>query len=175
VFGVSGAACLVPRDVYEELGGLDADFFASHEDVDFSYRAQLRGYRVVYVPDAIVRHAGSATMGHMSARQVFYGQRNLEWVYLKNTPASLLLRTLPAHALYVCASAVHFASVGRLAPFLLAKWAALRGAPAMWRKRRAVQRTRRSDPARMARLMERHWMALKWREKAFDRRVARRA
>ena len=63
VFGVCGAACLMPKAVFDELGGFDEDFFASHEDVDLSYRARLRGYRCRYVPDAIVRHHGSATLG----------------------------------------------------------------------------------------------------------------
>jgi len=56
VFGVCGAACLMPRKIFEEIGGFDEDFFASHEDVDLSYRARLLGYRVRYVPAAIVRH-----------------------------------------------------------------------------------------------------------------------
>ena len=83
VFGVCGAACLMPKAVFDELGGFDDDFFASHEDVDLSYRARLRGYRCRYVPDAIVRHHGSATLGTISKFAVFHGQRNLEWVFLQ--------------------------------------------------------------------------------------------
>ena len=63
VFGVCGAACLMPTAVFDELGGFDEDFFASHEDVDLSYRARLLGYRCRYVADAVVRHHGSATLG----------------------------------------------------------------------------------------------------------------
>ena len=114
VFGVCGAACLVSRQVFEELGGFDEDFFASHEDVDLSYRARLRGYRCRYVADAIVRHHGSATLGRGSVSAVFHGQRNLEWMYLKNTPASLLVRTLPGHLVYNAASAAYFARMGHL-------------------------------------------------------------
>src|SRR4029434_4374780 len=33
VFGVCGAACLMPKAVFDELGGFDEDLFASHEDV----------------------------------------------------------------------------------------------------------------------------------------------
>ena len=90
VFGVCGAACLMPRRVFDELGGFDEDFFASHEDVDLSYRARLLGYRCRYVADAVVRHHGSATIGRVSGFAVFHGQRNLEWLYVKNTPISLL-------------------------------------------------------------------------------------
>ena len=95
VFGVCGAACLMPKRVFDELGGFDEDFFVSHEDVDLSYRARLLGYRCRYVADAVVRHHGSATIGRVSGFAIFHGQRNLEWLYVKNTPPSLLLTTLP--------------------------------------------------------------------------------
>lgn len=168
VFGVCGAACLISRQVFEELGGFDEDFFASHEDVDLSYRARLRGYRCRYVADAIVRHHGSATLGRGSASAVFHGQRNLEWMYLKNTPGSLLIRTLPGHLLYTAASAAYFARVGRLGVFLKAKLAAVRGLPQVVRKRAAIQRTRTVDARAIEEHLERRWLSAKVREKDFD-------
>src|SRR6185436_15256691 len=142
VFGDCGAACLMSKRVFDELGGFDEDFFASHEDVDLSYRARLLGYRCLYVADAVVRHHGSATIGRVSDFAIFHGQRNLEWLYLKNTPASLLT-TLPGHVVYVAAAAVHFTRAGALGAFVRAKVAALAGLPKALRKRRQVQRTRR--------------------------------
>src|SRR4029079_19564633 len=100
VFGVCGAACLMPKRVFDELGGFDEDFFVSHEDVDLSYRARLLGHRVRYVADAVVRHHGSATLGLVSEFSVRNGQRNAEWMYLKNTPLWILVRTLPGHLFY---------------------------------------------------------------------------
>ncbi len=172
VFGVSGAACLMPRRVFDELGGFDEDFFASHEDVDLSYRARLLGYRCRYVPGAVVRHHGSATLGRVSEFAVFHGQRNLEWVFVKNTPASLLLRTLPAHALYTAAACLHFARAGRLGPFLRAKVAALGALGGTLRKRAQVQRTRRVGAEAIVPLLEPRWLALKRREKRFDTGLA---
>lgn len=172
VFGVCGAACLIARQVFEELGGFDRDFFASHEDVDLSYRARLRGYRCRYVADAIVRHHGSATLGRMSEFAVFHGQRNLEWLYFKNTPASLLVRTLPGHLLYNAAAAVHFARLGLLGPFLRAKGAALAAAPRVWRKRALVQDSRRVGADAIEPLLEKRWLTAKAREKHFDIRLA---
>jgi GT2 family glycosyltransferase len=168
VFGVCGAACLMPRTVFEELGGFDEDFFASHEDVDLSYRAQLRGYRCRYVAAAVVRHHGSATMGRVSAFAVFHGQRNLEWMYFKNTPASILVRSLPGHAMYNLAAAVHFARLGLFGTFVRAKIAALAGIPGVFRKRAAVQRTRRVAARVIWARLERRWLATKRREKQFD-------
>jgi GT2 family glycosyltransferase len=168
VFGVCGGACLMPRAVFEELGGFDEDFFTSHEDVDLSYRARLRGYRCRYVADAVVRHHGSATLGRVSRQAVFQGQRNLEWMYFKNTPGSLLLRTLPGHVLYNAAAALHFARLGLLGTFLRAKGAAVAGLPGLLRKRQTVQRTRRVGAAAIQPHLERRWLSIKRREKLFD-------
>jgi GT2 family glycosyltransferase len=168
VFGVCGAACLMPKAVFDELGGFDEDFFASHEDVDLSYRARLRGYRCRYVADAVVRHHGSATIGKVSAFAVFQGQRNLEWMYLKNTPASLLLRTLPGHLVYNAAAALHFIRLGLLGTFLRAKAAALAGLPTILAKRAAVQRGRRVGASAIEPHLESRWLTTKMREKRFD-------
>jgi GT2 family glycosyltransferase len=168
VFGVCGAACMMPKAVFDEIGGFDEDFFASHEDVDLSYRARLRGYRCRYVADALVRHIGSATLGTVSPFSVFHGQRNLEWMYVKNTPGSLLLKTLPGHVVYDVAAGVHFARIGMLGPYLRAKAAAIAGLPRMLRKRAAVQRARRVGAPAIAPLLDRHWLSTKLREKRFD-------
>ena len=175
VFGVCGAACLMPRTVFEELGGFDEDFFASHEDVDLSYRAQLRGYRCRYVAGAIVRHHGSATIGKLSEFAVFHGQRNLEWAYFKNAPASVLARSLPGHVIYNVAAGLHFARLGLFRAFVRAKIAALAAAPAIVRKRAAVQRTRRVVPSVIWARLERRWLATKRREKQFDAGLAESA
>lgn len=168
VFGVCGAACAMPRAVWDELGGFDERFFFSHEDVDLSYRARLLGYRCRYVADAIVRHHGSVTIGRASAMAVFHGQRNLEWVYAKNTPGGLLWKTLPEHLLYTLAAAMHFGRTGRMLPFLRGKLAALAGLPAVLADRSRVQRTRRVDATAIAELLDTGWVGVKRREKRFD-------
>ena len=168
VFGVCGAAFVLKKSLFDELAGFDEAFFASHEDVDLSYRARLLGHRVRYVPTAVVRHHGSATLGRVSEFSVFHGQRNLEWVYFKNSPASILWRTFPGHLLYNLAAAVYFLRAGRLWTFMRAKAAAVRGLPAIWRKRASVQRTRRVGAAAIWPLLERRWLSRKLGEKRFD-------
>jgi GT2 family glycosyltransferase len=175
VFGVCGAACLMPKKVFDELGGFDEDFFASHEDVDLSYRARLRGYRCRYVPDAVVRHHGSATLGTISGFAVFHGQRNLEWMFLKNTPGSLLLRTLPGHIVYNAAAAAHFTRLGLLGTFLRAKAAAVAALPAVMRKRAAIQGAALVGSDAIERYLDRGWLTTKVREKRFDVGLAEQA
>jgi GT2 family glycosyltransferase len=168
VFGVCGAAFMMPKALFDELGGFDDSFFASHEDVDLSYRARLNGYRCRYVADAVVRHHGSATLGRVSALAVFHGQRNLEWMYLKDTPGWLLARTLPGHVVYNVAAAVHFTRLGLLGTFVRAKAAAAAALPRVLRERARIQRARRVGPDAIWPLLERRWMSTKIREKRFD-------
>jgi GT2 family glycosyltransferase len=53
----SGACSLVRREVFEAIGGFDDDaFFLYCDDVDFSWRARLAGFRVVYEPRATCFH-----------------------------------------------------------------------------------------------------------------------
>src|SRR5262249_38213267 len=53
----TGAAVLVRRKAFEDLGGFDEHiFFMYCEDVDLSWKLWLRGWKCIYVPDAVVRH-----------------------------------------------------------------------------------------------------------------------
>ena len=166
VFGACGCAMVMKRELFEAVGGFDPAFFIFYEDVDLSYRAQLRGARCWYAADAVVHHAGSGTMGRQSVRAVYYGQRNLEWTWLKNTPGSLLARSFAAHAIYSIAGLAYYARQGLLWPALKGKLAALAGAPRVLRERRRVQERREPDTARLEVLLTRSWWRLKRLEKA---------
>lgn len=165
VFGACGCAMVMKRELFESLGGFDPSFFIFYEDVDLSYRAQLLGARCWYAADAVVRHAGSGTMGRQSSGAVFYGQRNLEWTWLKNTPGPLLARSFVSHALYSVAGVAYYAKQGLLWPALKGKLTALAGIGRVLGERRRVQRTRDADLARLEGLLTRSWWRLKRREK----------
>jgi GT2 family glycosyltransferase len=153
----------VRRALFEALGGFDESFFMVYEDVDLSYRARLAGAECLYVPAAVVHHAGSGSLGRESATAVYYGQRNLEWVWAKNTPARLLWRSALAHAVYSLAGMGYYATRGHGVTCVRAKAGALRGLPGvMARRRRTVVSV---TPDRIAEVLERHWFASKRREK----------
>jgi len=98
VFSACGAAMLIERALFLELGGFDERLFCYCEDVDLGYRLRLAGERVLVIPEAIVRHEGSAsTGGPRSDFAAFHGARNRLWVYVKDTPPALLWLTLPLH------------------------------------------------------------------------------
>lgn len=94
-FAPCGAAAMYPRELFLASGGFDERYFCYHEDVDIAFRLRLAGEHCQYVPDARVRHAGSAIAGRASVFAVFHGVRNGVWTYVKNMPGGLLLLTLP--------------------------------------------------------------------------------
>jgi GT2 family glycosyltransferase len=166
VFSPCGAACAIGRALFERVGGFDAAFQSVCEDVDLGYRVRLVGGRCLYVPAAVVRHAGSATLGVEAPGPIRLGQRNLEWVWWANTPAVLLVVTMPLHALYNLIAAIFFWRRGRLPAFLQGKREAVAG----WRhavaKRRRAQRMRRASTFRIAMAMTLPPLLGKWREKS---------
>ena len=67
---VVGTAMLVRRDAFDEVSGLDISFPVAYNDVDFCLKLRRAGWRVVYVPDAILIHKGSASYGsHQRGRE----------------------------------------------------------------------------------------------------------
>ncbi len=60
---VTGACCLVPRQLFLDLGGFDERYINGGEDVDFCYRARARGLKVLVANRSVVRHHVSASPG----------------------------------------------------------------------------------------------------------------
>jgi len=96
ILGPSGGAGMYRREIFERIGGFDEDFFMYFEDVDFSVRAQLAGYRCIYVPSAKIYHAEGGSSGSLPRSKNFFFARNSLWTVIKNYPASFLLRYSPA-------------------------------------------------------------------------------
>jgi len=100
-----GAAMLVRRSMFLELGGFDETFFMEWEDLDLCWRAWLRGWSSVYVPDASLRHrVGAVTSTDVAPRRSASSHHNLMRFALKCLPlrvaATVLLGELariPAH------------------------------------------------------------------------------
>jgi GT2 family glycosyltransferase len=90
VFFVSDCCCLYRRAMLDEIGLYDADFFAYAEETDLGWRAQLYGWKSIYVPDAIVYHHHSASSGSHSPFKAYLVERNRIWLALKNFPLWLL-------------------------------------------------------------------------------------
>ena len=154
VFGACGAAALYRRRMLDEVGLFDEDFGSYCEDADLSFRAQLAGYRCLYVPQAVVYHVGSAsTGGKRSATATRLGTRNSLLLLAKNLPLPVIPHLLPFFVAGQAARLLTAAATGTLRPHLEGLAEAARMLPAALRKRREVQRSRRITGAGVRRLL----------------------
>jgi N-acetylglucosaminyl-diphospho-decaprenol L-rhamnosyltransferase len=61
---VIGASMVVRRDVYQQLGGFDPDYFLYSEETDLCLRTRELGYAVGWMEDVVVRHIGGESEKH---------------------------------------------------------------------------------------------------------------
>lgn len=158
VFGASGCGVLLRRSMLDRIGLLDEDFFCIYEDGDLNFRARLAGFHCIYVPEALVVHRLHGTLGRLSKTYVYYGQRNMEYLYFKNMPGRLFWRYLPVHMLSNVLGFGYFILRGRPLQFMRAKLAFVWDLPKVLRKRRAVQNLRTVDDRTIESTLDRHWL-----------------
>jgi GT2 family glycosyltransferase len=87
---VLGSSMLIKREKYMELGGFDERYFAYGEESDLCWRAWLAGYKVLYVPSAVIFHKyGSTGGGRRSPFSIS--------LYVKNRHATLIKNLEPVN------------------------------------------------------------------------------
>lgn len=143
VFSASCGAALFRRSAFDDVGLFDGDLFAYFEDVDWGFRARLRGYTAIYVPEAVAYHMGSATMNRSPGRWSHLFPRNQIYIVLKNLPGGLLVRNLPRLLIAELRWLWRDLRGGLGRKHLEGWWQALGMVPLALRKRRAIQRGRR--------------------------------
>ena len=156
VFGITGAALLCSKEMLEDLcldqEYLDEDFFAYREDADLAWRAQLKGWKAVYEPQARAfhcRHVLPLGRRRLSALINYHSLKNRYLMRMKNLDPTVRWHCFPY---------MWLRDVGILAYVLCFEWSSLRAYREVWRlrhkfreKRRHVQGTRRAGPEDLAR------------------------
>lgn len=144
---IPGAALLIRRRTFWELGGFDPGYFAYLEDVDLCWRAWLAGYDVWVVPSVRAWHAyGASGGGRISPFRIRCMQRNR----YANMARLLAAGTLVAGV----ATSIGYDGYRMLEYAARREWAALRALclgtldaarrlPGWWRARGRVQTGRR--------------------------------
>jgi GT2 family glycosyltransferase len=142
IFGPCGGAALYSRELLDNVGLIDEDFFAYLEDVDLAWRARLAGWRCQYVPTAVVHHYHSATSRHVPSRKWRLLGRNKIAMILKNYPSPQLYR----YASIIFAYDVCIALLGLLvrgdASHILGRLEGAMKWRFWWHKRKSVQARR---------------------------------
>ena len=96
-----GCAYLIRRDLFQQLGGFDREFFMFADEFDLSWRVWISGHRAIAVPAARLHHRGAAQVNpagggaavefRTSDAKRFYANRNSLLALLKNARHVLLL------------------------------------------------------------------------------------
>lgn len=139
----SGACMLIRRELFEGLGGFDADYFAHHEEIDLCYRMRRAGYRLICQPESVVYHVGGGTLEYESPRKTLLNFRNNHQTLIKNERTSKLLWLLPLRISLDKVAAVMFLIDGypkNAAAVLKALWQTYSRLPSILRKRRSYRR-----------------------------------
>ena len=147
VFWVSGAAFCCRAEVFRELGGFDASFFAHMEEIDLCWRMRIAGRRVRIVPRSAVYHLGGGTLKAQSPAKVYFNHRNNLAMLFKCAPAPQRLLTAVVRPPLDALAALSYLAQGRWRNFCAvgrAWWWFLRHHRELARARRRIQATRRA-------------------------------
>jgi len=144
VFWATGACMIVRARLFHEMGGFDERFFAHMEEIDFCWRAQIAGYKIMCEPTSVVYHVGGGTLPNNNPHKLYYNYRNSLYMLYKNLPPKKRFFTFLVRLLFDSLSAVIYLCSGKFSFFSAVCRAHFR----FWRIRRSLQKSR--QPANAA-------------------------
>ena len=100
VFGPPAVAALYSREMLEEIGFFEQDFFAYYEDADLAFRARWAGWNCVLANKARVRHRHSETAKAIGLSKTYFLHKNRIRAFFRNWPLMSLIRNFPRMLLY---------------------------------------------------------------------------
>jgi GT2 family glycosyltransferase len=83
ILAASSGCSIIRREVFNQVGGFDSDYFIYDDDTDLSLRVRLLGYRVLFASSAVVIHRGGVLRG-VSGNMLYYSSKNRLNTVLKN-------------------------------------------------------------------------------------------
>jgi len=170
-----GCAYLIERELFQELGRFDPEFFMFADEFDLSWRVWISGHQAVAVPSAKLHHRGAAQVNpagggatvefRTSDTKRFYTNRNGLLVLLKNAQHLLLLLVPLQFGLLAIEAIAGLVMVRRWSFVKRAYWDALVDC---WRLRKHILTERRR--IRQFRRRGDLWMLrfLRWRLNRWD-------
>lgn len=113
IFWATGACMCVRTNIYKELGGLDASFFAHQEEIDLCWRMRRKGYRLMCIPSSVVYHLGGGALNYEHPRKTFLNFRNNLLMLYKNLPIQRLIPVMVIRFFLDYAAALKFLVTGK--------------------------------------------------------------
>ncbi len=107
IFWATGACCLIKADIFRQMGGFDAYFFAHMEEIDLCWRIKNAGYTIRYTPESTVYHVGGGMLPQKSPFKTYLNYRNNLLMMYKNLPKKHKTRTLAFRIILDTISSFH--------------------------------------------------------------------
>lgn len=93
IFWASGACFMIRTELFQKMGGLDEDFFAHMEEIDFCWKLNRSGYKVFYSHQSVVYHVGGGTLAKSNPQKTYLNFRNgLSLIFKHWSLAELILK-----------------------------------------------------------------------------------
>lgn len=170
-----GCAAMYRREMLDEIGGFDEDFFAYADDADLGMRGRIAGWKCLYTAHAVVRHRRGASFGLLSARRLELIERNRILLAAKLFPWSLLWLNVPFYLARIgaglWAAATGQGEVSRFQGWsgklqvakalIKGSFSALPLLPTMLRRRSQVKRFSKLSPQQVRHLILNHRITLR--------------
>ena len=113
VFWATGACLLIRSELYNQVGGLDDEFFAHMEEIDLCWRLRSRGFRIVCIPQSTVFHVGGGTLHVEHPHKTYLNFRNNLLMLYKNLPQKSLSNIMRWRMLFDYAAAFQLFVTGK--------------------------------------------------------------
>lgn len=139
VFWASGASLFIRRSAWEEVHGLDTDFFAHMEEIDLCWRLKNRGYRIGACRESVVYHYGGGTLDRHSPFKSYLNFRNNLFMIVKNYRSGVLFFKLFRRLSLDGFAGIRFLGEGKMKHFLSvlkAHFSFYKSLPSLLRKRK---------------------------------------
>lgn len=163
VFWATGACMFVRADVYHKMGGLDDDFFAHMEEIDFCWRLKNNGYKVMFCPSSTVFHIGGGTLPKNNAEKTYLNIRNNIIMLYKNIQPGMLIPVFIARVMLDYIASIKFLIDGGFSDL----WAVNRAHFYFWRNFRRLRKKREK-------IVHRKVSNIYWGNIAFEHYIHRR-
>lgn len=113
IFWATGACLAIRSSVFNQVGGLDARFFAHQEEIDLCWRLKARGWSVACIPQSAVYHVGGGSLSYESPFKTRLNFRNNALLLYKNLPDKQYRRVAPIRILLDWVAALQMLVTGQ--------------------------------------------------------------
>jgi len=101
---LSGACMLINRRAYEQIGGLDEQFYWGSEDVDYCYRMRQAGWKALYTPQPAIVHAIGRSTDQVIIPTIIRTHRSMQRLYAKHLARNGLERLVVSGGIWLRAA-----------------------------------------------------------------------